>query len=79
MNTVTINTRYEVDLNLNEQRMALMTAIEATGQLIGAIHRKRNMRNSEKAMSIASYKRRRVAMLMAVERIDAELKAQNAG
>jgi hypothetical protein len=70
--------RYEVDLNLNEQRMALMGAVDATGQLITAVRRKRSMRESEKAMSIASYKRRRVALLMAVERIDAELREQNA-
>jgi hypothetical protein len=68
--------RYEVDLNLNEQRMALMTAVDGIGALIAAVRRKRSMRESEKAMTIASYKRRRAALLMAIERLDVEIKAE---
>ena len=70
---------YEIKLNLNEQRMALMSLCDSLGQSVKAVNRKRNMRPSEKAMSVSSLKIKHTALLMAVDRIDAELKAQIEG
>lgn len=79
MNTVTINTRYKVDLNLNEQRMAIMTVVDQLTRVYNGVHRKRSMRASEIAMTKAALERRIVSLHMAVDRIDMLLKEQNEG
>lgn len=68
--------KYEIELNLNEQRMALMTLVDMLGTSMRGIERKRNMRLSEKAMAKASFATKIVALKMAVDEIDARLKAQ---
>jgi predicted FMN-binding regulatory protein PaiB len=68
---------YEVPLNLNEQRMALMTMLDQLTRQYFTVDRKRwNM--SEKVMTKAQLSRHIVALRMAVDRIDALLKVQNA-
>jgi hypothetical protein len=67
--------KYDIELNLNEQRMALMTLVDMLATSMRGIDRKRNMRLSEKAMAKASFATKIVAIRMAVDKIDAELKA----
>jgi hypothetical protein len=70
--------KYDIELNLNEQRMALMTLVDMLGTSMRDIERKRNMRLSEKAMAKAAFATKIVALKMAVDEIDARLKVQNA-
>ena len=68
--------KYEVVLNLNEQRMALVSLADSLNQAFKATKRKRNLRDSEKAMALSSIRTKQIAVQMAVDRIDAQLKAQ---
>ena len=68
---------FEVPLNLNEQRMALMTMVDQLMRQYCTVDRKR-WRTSEKVMAQAQISRHIVALKMAVDRIDEALKVQNA-
>jgi len=65
--------KYEIELNLNEQRMALMTMVD---QLMRQ-YRKR-WKASEIMMTKAMLSRHIIALHMAVDRIDEDLKTQHA-
>ena len=69
---------YPIELNLNEQRMAIMTVIDQLTRQYYTVDRKRSMRPSEKAMTKGAILRHTVALQMAVYRIDELLKIQNA-
>lgn len=66
---------YEKELNLNEQRMALMSLVDSVQRSIESTQRLRKIRESERAMSLTSLHTKAVALRMAVDRIDALLKA----
>jgi hypothetical protein len=70
--------KYEIELNLNEQRVALMELVRMLATSMRGIDRKRNMRLSEQAMAKASFATKIVALRMAVDRIDEDLKTQHA-
>lgn len=70
---------YDIKLNLNEQRMALASLVDSVSRSIKSTQRKRNIRPSEKAMAVSSLLTKSTALCMAIDRIDAELKVQNAG
>jgi len=70
---------YEIKLNLNEQRMALSSLVDSVSRSIKSTRLKRNILPSEKAMAVSSLVVKSTALCMAIDRIDAELKAQIEG
>jgi hypothetical protein len=70
---------YEIKLNLNEQRMALMSLVESINKSYASTKKKRSLRLSEKAMALSSLATKQIAVLMAVDRIDEALKAEIEG
>ena len=69
--------KYEIELNLNEQRMALMTMVDQLMRQYNTVHRKR-WKGREIMMTKAMLSRHIIALHMAVDRIDEALKVQNA-
>ena len=69
--------KYEIELNLNEQRMALMTMVDQLMRQYNTVHRKR-WKASEIMMTKAMLSRHIIALHMAVDRIDEALKTQHA-
>lgn len=61
---------YELKLTPQEQRMALNTVANMLQEQIKSIKRKRNIRDSERAMWLADKFRHLTAVQMAVDTID---------
>jgi hypothetical protein len=69
--------KYELVMNLNEQRMALMTIVDQLTRQYNTVDRRRWLQ-SEKLMTKAMLSRHIIALRMAVDRIDEDLKTQHA-
>jgi hypothetical protein len=70
---------YEIKLNLNEQRMALMSLAESVNKSYVSTKKMRKLRESEKAMALASLATKHTALLMAVDRLDMAISLWNKG
>lgn len=62
----------ETELTTREQRAELMEMVNTVKRGLNGLDRKRSLRDSERAMTAAKYKRAITALRMAIDRIDRE-------
>lgn len=62
--------KYEIELTANEHRIELYSLASDVQKMLIKAQRSRAMRPSEKAMTIATWKRKHIAVLMAVDLIN---------